>query len=77
MDNSLVTAGLSTTTLAIVYTVYKMCKKGTLKSNCCGKKMEVSVDLSTPESSNSNDSGGARYEDIKDSQEGPNLTIKK
>ena len=47
MDNSLASAGLSTITLTILYAVYKLCRRGKLRSHCCGQKMEIAMDLTS------------------------------
>ena len=47
-NNQLTTAGLTATFTAIVgiaYKIYKVVNHKRIRSNCCGKKLEASIDI--------------------------------
>ena len=49
--SSIITGTASGGILAIVYITYKLFKHSSCRSNCCGIKSSLQVDLSTPSNS--------------------------
>lgn len=49
---SLLTGGISSSIIAILYVAYKLCKKSRCRSSCCGYSIETDVSLG---SNSSND----------------------
>ena len=49
MDSDyLITASLTSGIVSIIYAVYKICKHVACKSDCCGKKSTMTLDLTPP-----------------------------
>lgn len=47
-NNQLATAGLTsglTIAIALLYKIYKIVNHKRIRSNCCGKKLEASIDI--------------------------------
>lgn len=42
---SLTTAGVSSTMVAVLYAIYKIFKHSACTSSCCGRTVDVSIDL--------------------------------
>jgi hypothetical protein len=45
-----ITSGISAGVTALLYIIYKLFKHSSCTSNCCGKKSEIHIDLTPPQS---------------------------
>jgi hypothetical protein len=46
--NSLITAGITTSIIAVIGAIYKLCHHCRFRSSCCGKEIKVDSNLSPP-----------------------------
>ena len=46
--NSLVTAGITTSIIAVIGAIYKLCHHCRFRSSCCGKEIKIDANLSPP-----------------------------
>lgn len=52
---SAISGGTTGMVVGVVYIVYKMCKRSSCRSNCCGHKSSFSIDLEKGLNSNDSD----------------------